>query len=47
MPHDGWHSHDHDNTQNNANHIHSVWRDQAADFGHDALGEHYRQQQHR
>ncbi len=38
---------EHDNTQNNSNHIHSVWRDLAADFGHDALGEHYRQQRHR
>ena len=33
---------EHDNTQNNANHVHSVWRDLAADFGHDALAEHYR-----
>ena len=38
---------EHDNTQNSANHIHSVWRDLAADFGHDALAEHYRQQPHR
>jgi Protein of unknown function (DUF3500) len=38
---------EHDNTQNNANHVHSVWRDLAADFGHDALAEHYRQQPHR
>ena len=38
---------EHDNTQNNANHIHSVWRDLAADFGHDALADHYRQQPHR
>lgn len=38
---------EHDNTQNDANHIHSVWRDLAADFGHDALGEHYRRQPHR
>jgi len=30
---------EHDNTQNGANHIHSVWRDLAADFGHDALAE--------
>jgi len=38
---------EHDNTQNGANHVHSVWRDLAADFGHDALAEHYRQQPHR
>jgi hypothetical protein len=38
---------EHDNTQNNANHVHSVWRDLAADFGHDALADHYRQQPHR
>jgi hypothetical protein len=38
---------EHDNTQNGANHIHSVWRDLAADFGHDALADHYRQQPHR
>ncbi len=31
-----------DNTQNNANHIHSVWRDFEADFGRDLLREHYR-----
>ena len=29
-----------DNTQRNANHAHSVWRDQEADFGYDALGAH-------
>jgi hypothetical protein len=38
---------EHDNTQNGANHIHAVWRDLAADFGHDALAEHYRRQPHR
>jgi hypothetical protein len=38
---------EHDNTQNNANHIHSVWRDLAADFGHDALADHYRRDPHR
>jgi hypothetical protein len=38
---------EHDNTQNNANHIHSVWRDLAADFGSDELAEHYRRQPHR
>lgn len=30
-----------DNTQNNANHIHSVWRDFDGDFGRDLLQEHY------
>ena len=38
---------EHDNTQNNANHIHSVWRDLAADFGNDALADHYRRQPHK
>ena len=38
---------EHDNTQNGANHIHAVWRDLAADFGGDALADHYRQQKHR
>jgi len=28
------------NTQNNANHIHTVWRDFTGDFGRDFLGEH-------
>jgi len=31
-----------DNTQNGANHIHSVWRDFDRDFGRDLLREHYR-----
>ncbi len=30
-----------DDTQNNANHIHTVWRDSANDFGEDLLREHY------
>lgn len=30
-----------DNSQNNANHIHSVFRDFKGDFGHDLLAEHY------
>ena len=30
-----------DDTQNNANHIHSVWRDFNGDFGEDLLAEHY------
>ncbi len=32
---------EYDNTQNNANHIHSVWRDFEGDFGQDLLKEHY------
>ncbi len=32
---------EYDNTQNNANHIHSVWRDFEGDFGLDLLQEHY------
>jgi hypothetical protein len=31
-----------DETQDNANHIHSVWRDFKGDFGQDLLAEHYR-----
>jgi uncharacterized membrane protein YgcG len=31
---------EHNNTQNNGNHIHSVWRDYNGDFGRDLLGEH-------
>lgn len=30
-----------DNTQDDANHIHSLWRDLASDWGDDALGAHY------
>jgi hypothetical protein len=37
---------EYDNTQNNANHIHSVWRDFNGDFGDDLLAGHY-QQSHR
>jgi hypothetical protein len=33
---------EYDNTQNNANHIHSVWRDINGDFGLDLLAEHYK-----
>ena len=29
-----------DNTQNNANHVHTVWRDRRNDFGYDPLAEH-------
>ncbi len=34
---------EYDNTQNNSNHIHSVWRDFNGDFGMDLLSAHYRQ----
>jgi CheY-like chemotaxis protein len=37
---------EYDNTQNNANHIHSVWRDFGGDFGRDLLREHYREAPH-
>jgi hypothetical protein len=37
---------EYDNTQNNANHIHTVWRDFAGDFGRDLLREHYRNAPH-
>jgi hypothetical protein len=32
---------EYDDTQNNANHIHSVWRDFEGDFGADLLAQHY------
>lgn len=32
---------EYDNTQNNNNHIHSVWRDFEGDFGRDLLAQHY------
>ena len=32
---------EYDNTQGNANHVHSVWRDLENDFGGDALRRHY------
>jgi len=37
---------EHDNTQNNANHIHSVWHDPRRDFGLDLLRAHYERGQH-
>ena len=37
---------EYDDTQNGANHIHSVWRDYEGDFGLDLLKEHY-QSSHR
>jgi hypothetical protein len=33
---------EYDNTQNDGNHVHAVWRDFANDFGRDLLREHYR-----
>ncbi len=33
---------EYDNTQNEANHVHSIWRDFDHDFGADLLGEHYK-----
>jgi hypothetical protein len=35
-----------DNTQNNANHIHEVWRDFKGDWGRDLLAEHYKSAPH-
>ncbi|MCG8319132.1 MAG: DUF3500 domain-containing protein [Cytophagales bacterium] len=35
-----------DNTQNNANHIHTVWRDFDGDFGRDLIREHYQRSGH-
>ena len=35
-----------DNTQNDANHVHTVWRDRTRDFGADLLREHYQQDPH-
>ena len=37
---------EYDNTQNNANHIHTVWRDFSGDFGLDLLALHYQQAPH-
>lgn len=37
---------EYDNTQNAANHVHSVWRDLTDDFGDDLLGRHYREAEH-
>lgn len=34
---------EYDNTQNDANHIHAVWRNLVNDFGEDLLRSHYRQ----
>jgi hypothetical protein len=35
-----------DNTQNNANHIHSVWREFNGDFGRDIIRDHYKNSNH-
>jgi hypothetical protein len=32
---------EYDNTQRNANHVHTVWRDPHGDFGRDILADHY------
>lgn len=32
---------EYDNVQNQANHVHSIWRDPANDFGQDLLKQHY------
>lgn len=37
---------EYDNTQNNANHIHAVWRDFEHDFGMDLLRDHYDKNPH-
>ncbi len=37
---------EYDNTQNNANHAHTVWRDLQNDFGEDLLRKHYDQDHH-
>ncbi len=36
-----------DNTQNDANHIHQVWRDFKGDWGRDLLAEHYKSAPHK
>jgi hypothetical protein len=38
---------EYDNTQTNANHIHTVWRDLERDFGGDVLQAHYAKHRHR
>ena len=37
---------EYDNTQNNANHVHTVWRDLTNDFGRDLLRSHYDHSDH-
>jgi hypothetical protein len=38
---------EYDNTQNDANHVHSVWHDPRNDFGQDLLRAHYERGHHR
>ncbi len=38
---------EYDNVQGGANHVHTVWRDRASDFGADLLREHYEKEDHR
>jgi len=38
---------EYDNTQDGANHVHTVWRDFDGDFGGDSLEDHYRASPHR
>ena len=37
---------EYDNTQNNANHVHTVWRDFHGDFGRDLLQDHHARHEH-
>ncbi|HAM71084.1 MAG TPA: hypothetical protein DCM86_05520 [Verrucomicrobiales bacterium] len=37
---------EYDNTQNNANHVHAVWREFNGDFGEDILQRHYEEHHH-
>jgi len=37
---------EYDNTQNDGNHVHSVWRDFDGDFGRDLLREHLKSVAH-
>ena len=38
---------EYDNSQNRANHVHSVWHDPRNDFGVDPLRAHYQRSRHR
>ncbi len=38
---------EYDNTQNQANHVHAVWRDFKNDFGEDLLKKHYESVPHK
>jgi hypothetical protein len=37
---------EYDNTQNNANHVHTVWRDLRSDWGKDLLAAHHAAHEH-